>query len=256
MANTAFYVPSLRDQGAWFDYRSKLPGGFGWRGERPFDSITRIVLHHSVTKKYSGLDKEVREIHRLHSKRGWGGIGYHFLIGSEEINGFAKTAYVGDVLSVRAHTPNTKGRPGSPPRQGNYYFIAIVFIGDHREELPTPPMYRSAHELIQELLVDKRFTKLSSFDQVEGHKHYDATFCPGNIIKIKEEIFKMTNPQTTPPPSLPVDHPDVKKAIEWNNKLPKKIFSNTSKENLERPVNNATLLVLLQRLYELIENKS
>jgi len=183
MSNTSFYVDSLREAGAWLDWRSKYKGGFGWRGSRPLSSVKKLIIHHTVTNPTGNADQEVNLIKKIHiDSNKWGGIGYHFIITTEIINNYAKVAYVGDLASIRAHAPDTKGT-FSPARHGNYYYIGISFVGDNTKRAFLPEQIRSAYELCRELIYgeDKRLPLLPDWSAVAGHKEVDPTACPGFI---------------------------------------------------------------------------
>lgn len=188
MANTTFYVPSIREVGAWLDWRGKYPGGFGWRGDRPLSSVKKLIIHHTVTNPSGNAEQEANTIYQIHANtKKWGGIGYHFLITTEIVNGFAKVAYVGDIGSIRAHAPDTKG-VFSPAGYGNYYFIGISFIGDFTKYPPKPEQLRSAYELVRELIYgeDQRLPLLTDWNCIAGHKETDPTACPGNQWDYKQ----------------------------------------------------------------------
>lgn len=59
MSNTNFYVPKLKEVGAWHDWRSKYKGGFGWRGDNKLSNYKYVVLHHTATPRENNAKKEV-----------------------------------------------------------------------------------------------------------------------------------------------------------------------------------------------------
>lgn len=179
MSSILFWESRLKDAGAWKDYRSIITGGYGWRGDRRLADIRAIVVHHTVTRQYGNADKEVAEILNMHKARGFGGIGYHFLITSEIKNGYAVVAYVGDIGSIRAHDPNMKGKAWSPIKQGNVYSIGISFVGDHTKKMAGTEQLRSAKLLIAELLYDEnsRLPSLNGWENVYGHGYSSYTWC-------------------------------------------------------------------------------
>lgn len=201
MSNISFYVPELKNKGAWVDMRG-LKGGHGWRSNIPLSYYKHVAIHHSVTNPQKNLNKEVEYIHYLHvSGRGWGGIGYNFIIGSEEKNGYAKVAYTGDLGSVRAHTPNMKGSYGITKGYGNMYIIGICIVGrfDGNHGHPTKAQLRSAHELVKELIFDEdnRMPNLAnSWNTMKTHKYFDWTACAGDFEGYKGKI---KNPPGTQP---------------------------------------------------------
>jgi len=182
MSKTDFYAPLLLEKGAWLDWRGIYSGGYGWRGDRPLTSISKIVIHHTVTEPSKNAKTDVDLIEKIHvNGNGWGGIGYHFLITSEEVNGYAKVAYVGDIGSIRAHAPDSKGT-FCPKGTGNYYFLGISIVGKLHEVAPTEAQKRSLNELCKELIYeeDTRLPLIRTWADVVGHWDVDPTACPGN----------------------------------------------------------------------------
>lgn len=203
MSNIAFYVPKLRDNGAWLDYRGQYPGGYGWRYDRLIAKIKYAANHHSVTNPSGNAKKDVDTLWSIHKGNGWGGIGYNFVITSEEVTGkdglrYAKVAYVGDIGSVRAHTPNTKGAGGLRAGYGNEDIVAACMIGMLHQKNPTDAQIRSAHWLYRELITQEKSRMPNLFgsmkDKLQAHQTFDATACPGNWTWQKDKIVKYTDP--------------------------------------------------------------
>ena len=161
MANTPFYVPKLRDNGAWLDYRGQFAGGYGWRYDRALTKIRYGANHHSVTNPTGNAKSEVTTLYNIHRGNGWGGIGYNFVITTKELRGkdglmYAKVAYVGDIGSVRAHTTNARGAKGLAAGYGNEYIVAACMIGQLHIKNPTAAQIRSAHWLYRELITQEK----------------------------------------------------------------------------------------------------
>lgn len=203
MSNIAFYVPKLRDNGAWLDYRGQYPGGYGWRYDRELTKIRYAANHHSVTHpKYKAKD-DIDQLWAIHRGNGWGGIGYNFVITSEEITGkdglrYAKVAYVGDLGSVRAHTPNAKGVLGLKAGFGNEDIVAACMIGMLHQKNPTEAQIRSAYWLYRELITQEpsRLPNLKGTlsAKLQGHQTFDPTACPGDWGWQKPRIINYTDP--------------------------------------------------------------
>lgn len=205
MSNFPFYEPKLKDAGAFHDLRGRHGGGYGWRGSRPSNEIRKITVHHTVTNPRNNMLREVDEVAQIHKNHnGWGGIGYHFIISTEVVNGYAKVAYVGDVLSVRAHAINSKGLFGLTQNAGNYWFLGISIIGRFDQgAMPSSAQLKSLKLLISELLYqeDHRLPSLRSWDDVIGHKTTDYTACPGDWDRMKPLIMNTdVNNGSTPKP--------------------------------------------------------
>lgn len=211
MSRFEFYVPKLVDAGAWKDYRNQFSGGFGWRNNVAGSAYRYISIHHTVTNPQNNLYNEVSLIHRYHTQNnGWGGIGYNFIIGTEITNGYAKVAYVGDLGSIRAHTPNYKGALGIPAKHGNVHLIGIAFIGrfDAGRGIPSQAQLRSAHELVKELIFAENHRLPNLKDDwnhtLRTHKEFDSTACAGDFHLYKSKII---NAGSAPKPQ-PVPKPD------------------------------------------------
>jgi hypothetical protein len=218
MANTVFIVPELDKNGCWYDYRVHYTGGYGWRGDRTLNQIKYIVLHHTVSTAYSNIDKEVDQIAKYHiNTNKWGGCGYHFIISTEEKNGLAKVGYVGDIASIRAHTPNMKGAFSIPAKQGNIYTLGIALVGDFTNKQPSPAQLKSTHLLCNQLIYkESQYSELKSWDNLKSHKDFDYTSCPANVDP--EKIINQN--------IIPAEKSGYEKALEeaenWNDEIQKK----------------------------------
>ena len=206
MANTPFTVPRLVDEGAWLDWRGKYSNGYAGFGDRPLANIRFAVPHHSVTNPTGNAEQDVNTLFNIHKSNGWGMIGYHFVITSEVVNGFAKIAYVGDIGSIRAHAPNTKGAYGLQTNYGNHYLVGACIIGQNHLQMPSQAQLRSMKLLMQELLwfEDARLPNLTNtWDDMREHKVWDWTQCNG-LDQIRGAIIDATIPAKYTPPPAPV----------------------------------------------------
>lgn len=172
-------IPSL---GAKFvDLRDSLPGdGYNWSWIRPLSQVNYLAIHHSA-----GLDTQTPvEIANYHiSSNGWGGIGYHFLIGKEGV-----VYYVGDIQTARANVANL-----------NEQVIGICLIGNFTQgRIPTEDQCDSAHKLCEFLINLSALPNINSWEVVKPHKSLpgQVTVCPGDaeswmnkIISPREIIF-------------------------------------------------------------------
>lgn len=211
-----FYVPSLEQKGAWKEITSTAEGGANWRGLRYYKDTSKIAIHHTVTHAVRNWRTEVDVVRRIHMvTNGWGGIGYNFIISSQESNGYAITAKIGSMASIRAHAPNSKGIAGIPVNHGNYYILGISFIGMLHINRPTDAQLRSAHELVKELIYreDARLPKLANWSDMMAHKDFDATACPGDWAWQKPRIISPPPISQPPPPPDPCEA-EIKKAVD------------------------------------------
>jgi len=191
-----FYVPILKNKGCWVNLRSDAKGARDWRGYRKLSGVVGIAGHHTVTHPTGNAGNEVEVVRHIHMNgRGWGGIGYNFIISSQEKNGYAIVYQIGDIGSVRAHTPNSKSYRGWNKNSGNWYLIGISVIGMNHLVAPTDAQYRSYHELLKELIYNEnsRLPNLKSWDDWQPHWKFDATACYGR---------KLDRSKVITPPSL------------------------------------------------------
>jgi hypothetical protein len=187
MANTPLYPKTLVERKKWNDYRKGIWGdSFNWSWIRPWNQIKYLVIHHSVTKHEATPD----DIALLHKARGWGGIGYHFVITKDGV-----VHYVGDISTARANVLNK-----------NEQVIGIMLVGDFTKHLPTDAQIESAHDLCKFFLTETpSIPTLNSWDQVVGHKDLGATACPGsswpNDMRWRILNRKIYSPEPTPEPT-------------------------------------------------------
>lgn len=181
MANTLIEVPSLGKK--FVDYRQPIWGdSFNWSWNRPLEQVENLVIHHSA-----GIhDATPDDIALLHKTRGWGGIGYHFVITQD-----GTSYYVGDIGTARANVLNK-----------NELVIGICLVGDFTKHLPSDEQITSAHLLCQRLI--ELVPNVKNWDQLKGHKDFQATACPGSSWDVGGdsiyERIKNNIPYTPPEP--------------------------------------------------------
>lgn len=162
MGNFAFNVPSLGSK--FKDYRSLIMGdSFNWSWVRPMSQVRYLAIHHTAGPA-SQTPQQIAAYHV--QSRGWGGIGYHFLIGPE-----GNVYYVGDLTTARANVANY-----------NDIVIGICLIGNFTGGAnPTSEQIRSAHELCAQLLFrTPELPGTNGWEDMVGHKQFNATACPGD----------------------------------------------------------------------------
>lgn len=162
MGNFAFNVPSLGNK--FIDYRQQILGdSFNWSWVRPLTEVRYLTIHHAA-----GPDNQTPDdIASYHvNSRGWGGIGYHFVISQ---NG--TVYYVGDLTTARAHVLNM-----------NHLALGICLIGTFIEgKVPTSSQINSAHELCSQLLFrTPEIPGIDGWEDVVGHQDLSPTQCPGD----------------------------------------------------------------------------
>jgi hypothetical protein len=139
---------------------------FEWaRPLKPLDlsKVTGIALHH-MAHVSAGMD----EIHQWHLARGWKGFAYNYWID-----------YDGNVYECRGL--NSGGGLLDPL---NDVIISIGFQGDYDKTQTMPrKQFIAGCELIRYLRI-----KIPSISLVAGHKHWQATSCPGKYFPLEEMI--------------------------------------------------------------------
>ncbi len=139
---------------------------FQWaRPLSPLDlsKVTGIALHH-MAHPTAGMD----EIHRWHLAKGWKGFAYNYWVD-----------YNGNVYECRGL--NIGGGLLDPL---NETVISIGFQGDYdkTQEMPKA-QFMAGCEIIQYLR-----TLIPTINIVDGHKHWQATSCPGKYFPLEEMI--------------------------------------------------------------------
>lgn len=207
------------------DYRDPIPGdSYNWGPVIKADQVKYLAFHHSVTKQTAKNDgnwkAECDYIAKLHinpepNGRGWGGVGYRFIICSD-----GTVAYVGDL-----------SRGGSAVGGNNHSIFSACFVGDFTKELPTAAQVHSAHLLAKHFLSNMpQYPLIDSWDDVIGHQDAatilklagsEPTACPGSNWRVAGDNLRdriindrwdgypdpkpivATPPQPTPQPPAP-----------------------------------------------------
>lgn len=164
MAKIDLNIPSLG--GKFVDLRDSIPGdSYNWSWIRPLSQVNYLAIHHTA-----GPDTQTpTEIANYHiNNNGWGGIGYHFLIGKD-----GTVYYVGDLSTARANVANL-----------NEQVIGICLIGNFTSgQVPSNEQYDSAHKLCDFFINNyPDLSSINSWEAVKGHKELpgQSTTCPGD----------------------------------------------------------------------------
>ena len=139
---------------------------FQWaRPLKPLDlsKVTGIALHH-MAHATAGMD----EIHQWHLARGWKGFAYNYWVD-----------YDGNVYECRGL--NAGGGLLDPL---NDVIISIGFQGDYDKTQTMPKaQFIAGCELIRHLRM-----QIPTINLVAGHKHWQATSCPGQYFPLQEML--------------------------------------------------------------------
>ena len=124
--------------------------------KRNINQIKYIVVHHSAADGFSAFDYA-----SWHIKRGWPGIGYHFVIDKD-----GKVNKTNELETISYHVGDK-----------NASSIGISLSGNLSKQPPTGLQVESLVALIKELK-----SKLGNHLQVRGHREFMATECPGKLM--------------------------------------------------------------------------
>ena len=153
-------------------YNKKIEAYKGWK---------YIVIHHSATQSGS-----INAFHKYHTKQGYGGIAYHFVIG----NGSGMKD--GEVQKTFRWQQQISGTHVSVNAwHYNIFGIGICLVGNLENNAAT----RAQIKALQALIMDLKKTYQIKNENIIGHKHvlYDdasgkkeKTICPGKRMDMKK----------------------------------------------------------------------
>lgn len=159
------------------DVRDPVAGdSYNWSGTEPAAAKKAIIIHHSGSNtNLNGGAEDAFSIANFHvNSRGWGGIGYHFVITHDSHSGGAQVQYAGDLLTWRAHL---KGL--------NNGKVGICLVGNFLEQLPGPNQLRLARQLVDFLMAPNNILpSINYYSQIYPHGQYPnqqtaGEQCPG-----------------------------------------------------------------------------
>lgn len=169
---------NIPDYDNFVDRREDLPGN-GMDPVWPFfyndlKNFIGIAIHHSA----GPASQSVESIAQFHvTARGWGGIGYHFVIEQD-----GKINYVGDLNLGRAHVGGLNDK-----------YIGVCMVGNFMEDrVPTDKQLQACHMLCREFIENEssRFPNVNDWEDMKPHGELGSTACPGSTrsewwVKIK-----------------------------------------------------------------------
>lgn len=158
------------DYNDWYYKKGKLYQGWKY-----------IVIHHSATTAGS-----VNAFHKFHTKQGYGGIAYHFVIGN------GKGMKDGEVEETFRWKDKIAGTHVSVNSWGhNIYGIGICLVGNLENDVPTKAQKNALTKLITRL----QSTYKINDKNIMGHNHVkfddgsgksEQTACPGKKLNIND----------------------------------------------------------------------
>ena len=129
--------------------------------------ITKAIIHCSATKE--GVDLDVEDIRKMHKKRGWSDIGYHFLI---KLDGTIE-----------------KGRPisimGAHVRGHNKDSVGIVYIGGLDEKGKAKDTRTTAQQSSLLSLLNS-IAMIFPIKEIKGHRDYSKDLDGDGVVESHE----------------------------------------------------------------------
>lgn len=160
---------------SWSDYEN-----WYYKKSTPFIGWKYIVIHHSAT-----VTGSVKAFHAFHSKQGYGGVAYHFVIGNG--NGMQD----GEVQETFRWQQQISGTHVSVNSwDHNVFGIGICLVGNFEKSQPTKAQMAALDKLISKLKTSYNIKK----ENIMGHNHVthddasgqtEQTACPGKNIGLK-----------------------------------------------------------------------
>lgn len=124
---------------------------------RTLDQITQIVVHHSAS-----IGQKAEDYARYHVlRRGWAGIGYHYIIEKD-----------GTIIQGNPLTNISYHVGGENTRS-----VGICLSGHFSKEQPSAAQLRSLKKLVGYLR-----RKLPQRLTIHGHREFSKTNCPGDEL--------------------------------------------------------------------------
>jgi len=168
-----FVVDAVQYQWDDFDdwYYKRTENYQGWK---------YIVIHHSATQAGS-----VNAFHRFHTKQGYGGIAYHFVIGNGNgmKDGEVQETFRWEKQVAGAHVSGNSW-------DHNIFGIGICLVGNLEKSPPTHAQQAALAKLVAKLKAKYRISN----EHIIGHKHVpfddtsgrtERTSCPGKKLKLE-----------------------------------------------------------------------
>jgi len=140
-----------------------------------------IVIHHSATRAGS-----VKAFHKFHTKQGYGGIAYHFVIGNG--NGM-KDGEIEATFRWNKQISGTHVTTNSWDH--NVFGIGICLVGNLENQAPTEAQMKALNLLVSQLKNEYGINNKN----IIGHKHVghddasgnkEQTACPGKKMDINK----------------------------------------------------------------------
>ena len=129
---------------------------------RKLENITAIVLHHSAGRG------TLEDVDRIHRKRGYTCIGYHYYITRDgRIHGGRPIEYIG--AHAKGHNKNT---------------IGICLEGDFRKDEPTDEQIQLLGLIVKHIMIN-----IPTVKTIYNHRDLCKTLCP--VIDLKSKVLEL-----------------------------------------------------------------
>jgi hypothetical protein len=130
--------------------------------------VRYITVHHDGMDPFFDTDQRataarIEAIRRAHRRRGWGDIGYHYVVD--------RAGRVWEGRSLRYQGAHVKNH--------NYANIGIVVLGNFDKQQPSQAQLASVRQLVG-LLMDRYHVPAS---RVSTHQEWASTRCPGRNLQ-------------------------------------------------------------------------
>ncbi len=160
--------------------RNVMPRSAWAQGEPMASNMDRMTDIRDITVHHDGMDPfhdtdrssvaaHLEAIRRLHRKKGWGDIGYHFAVDPAGRVWEARPLYY-QGAHVKDHNP------------GN---IGIVVLGNYEVQSPTEQQMAALRGLLTSLMNSYNV----SVSRVHTHREWAVTACPGD--RLQSQLVRM-----------------------------------------------------------------
>lgn len=136
---------------------------------RPMNGVTRLTVHHegsqsvNFTAESTTRDRLVSILSTHTGSRGWGDIGYHYIIDR----------------AGRIWEGRPADRQGAHVSGGNEHNLGVMVLGNFEQQSPT-------QDQLDSLLAAMRYFKSAyrlDAQQIFTHRELDQTACPGRALQ-------------------------------------------------------------------------
>ncbi len=139
-----------------------------------------IVIHHMAAPRGSAA-----VIHRMHKKRGWDGLGYHFVVGNGSLTADGQVE-VGYRWSRQLKGAHARARQGDDNRW-NLHGIGICLVGDFTQTAPSRKQLDTLVALVRALRTEYDI----SVGNIVPHRFVRPTECPGPRFPWREFLSRV-----------------------------------------------------------------